>query len=294
VTDPSAGPSTDPSERTDPAEVDLDVIGALVRPPDVRAEDDARAHLGEDRLASLGTLGQLAVWWAGVRADSGAGPAEQVDAVGLASSAAAARCRGSIRAVALDPPADVAGALRWGLARADDAADRGVQVLLLAVDDAPAGRLLCAELMGLDAVEASGWPTERGVSDEEWMARVEALRDGLHRTRGRRGRPADLLAAIGSPRLAAATSLALQAAVRHTPVLLDGPAATAAALLARRCAWDAATWWRAAHQGGDPLHARALASLTLQPLTELGLTVEDGVGALAGLAVLDLAAAQLG
>jgi nicotinate-nucleotide--dimethylbenzimidazole phosphoribosyltransferase len=119
------------------------------------------------------------------------------------------------------------------------------------------------------------------------------VRDGLRRTRGLRGQPTALLQALGSPRTAAATALIVQATARRTPVLLDGAGATAAALLARRSSRAANTWWQVAQRFDDPLHPRMLTSLDLDPLTDLGVRVEDGTAAVLGLAVLDVAASLL-
>jgi NaMN:DMB phosphoribosyltransferase len=52
-------------------------------------------------------------------------------------------------------------------------------------------------------------------------------------------------------------------------------------------------WWQAAQSSPEPLHARCLTSLGLDPLTSLGITLEDGTGARIGLEVVRLAAEQL-
>jgi nicotinate-nucleotide--dimethylbenzimidazole phosphoribosyltransferase len=191
------------------------------------------------------------------------------------------------------PAGDVHAAIRWGLATADGAADRGVELLVVSVPDPQAARALAAELLGLDAVEARGWPLEQGLSDRAWMDDVAALRDRLRRLHGLRGRPADLLGALGAPGTAGAAALLVQAAVRRTPALLDGPGAAAAALLARRTSYTMNAWWQAAQQTPAPIHERTLGSLGLAPLVQLDITAEDGTAGLAGLAILDQAAALL-
>jgi nicotinate-nucleotide--dimethylbenzimidazole phosphoribosyltransferase len=143
-------------------------------------------------------------------------------------------------------------------------------------------------------VVASGWPAERDLPDAAWMYEVSELRDRMFALRGLRGRPTDLLRALASPALAAATAFLVQATVRRTPVLLDGPGAAGAAMLARRTRYGAVVWWRAAQLSGDPVHERTLTSLELTPLTRLGIPAENGAAARAGLALLDLAATLLG
>jgi nicotinate-nucleotide--dimethylbenzimidazole phosphoribosyltransferase len=278
-------PEPDP-ESADP----LDELGAAITDPDTTAPDFARQRLGGPGAAQLGRLADLALWWAATRADPAAPAPSRVLLVGGAVDASA---RPGLRTLALPRGGAVDDALTWGAAAADDAADQGVELILLCLADVEAGRALAADLMGLDAVEASGWPMDQGLSDAAWMDAVVALRDRLRRTRGLRGRPADLLRALDSPATAAAAALLVQATARRTPAILDGPGAAAAALLARRTAYPAAQWWQAAHLGTAPVHERALTSLGLDPLTRLGIRVEDGTAALAGLALLDLAAGLL-
>ena len=271
--------------------LDLDQLGEPVQAPGTEAEDAFRTRRA-DRLpeGALGRVRDLALWWAGVRGDDRAGPPAGVVHVGATGPLEPARASGPVRRLPLDPPDDVPGALEWGVALADRIADGGGDLLLLTAPDGLHSRAVTAELMGLDAVEAAGWPTARGLTDEEWMDEVAAVRDLLHRTRGLRGKPTALLEALGSGRTAGATALVLQATARRTPVLLDGPGACAAALIARRTARSANTWWQVAQRGGDPLHGRMLTSLDLHPLTDLGVEIEDGTAAVLALAVLDVAA----
>jgi hypothetical protein len=269
----------------------LDAIGAEIGDPDTLAEDAAREVLGEPAVSGFGRLAGLALWWASVRgeADPGAPGRTLLAGGGLD----VADRRPGVQVIGWPLGGSVDDALAWGVAAADDAADRGVELVLLCLADPGAAIALTAELTGLDAVEATGWPTDLGLSDEDWMDQVVALRDLLRRTRGLRGRPCDLLRALGSPATAAAAGFAVRATARRTPILLDGPGAAAVALLARRTSFPAAAWWQAAHLGSHHLHERALGSLGLEPLTRLGITVEDGTAAMAGLAILDQAAALL-
>jgi NaMN:DMB phosphoribosyltransferase len=192
------------------------------------------------------------------------------------------------------PPArTIDAAVAWGRGAADEATDRGAELIVVALDAPEPARALAADLLGLDAVEAAGWPLERGLRDDAWMDDVAVLRDRLRQLRGLRDEPTATLRALGSPATAAAVALVLAATARRTPVLLDGPGAAAAALLARRVSYPAVDWWQAAHAGEDPVHERALGALGLRPLTRLEVTVEDGTAALAGLAILDQAAGLL-
>ena len=256
--------------------IDLDELGKAITGTDAEAGERARLRLIERPPAQgVGRLSDLAQWWAAVRGDDRAPVPSRVRQVGV------------------DHPLPSAGtaqeALAWGVSAADEAADAGVELITLTVDDPLSARLVAAELMGLDPVEACGWPQDRDQDDDAWMDEVLVLRDGLRRTRGLRGDLGALLEAVGSAPMAAAAALAVQATVRRVPLLLDGPGAGSAALLARRTAYSANQWWQAAHGEADVLHGRTLRSLSLEPITSLGVVVEDGTAARLGLGVLTIA-----
>lgn len=84
-----------------------------------------------------------------------------------------------------------------------------------------------------------------------------------------------------------------QAAVRRTPVILDGVVATAAALLADQMAPGARAWWVAGHRSAEPAHSIALRHLGLEPLLEYGMRLGEGSGAVAALPILKHAVAVL-
>jgi nicotinate-nucleotide--dimethylbenzimidazole phosphoribosyltransferase len=84
-----------------------------------------------------------------------------------------------------------------------------------------------------------------------------------------------------------------QAAVRRTPLLLDGVAVTAAALIAERLAPGARLWWQAGHLSTEPAHALALAQLGLDPIVDLRMRLGEGTGAAVALPVLRAAVAAL-
>ena len=85
-----------------------------------------------------------------------------------------------------------------------------------------------------------------------------------------------------------------QAAVRRTPVILDGVVVTAAALVANDLAPGAVSWWVAGHKSPEPAHALALRRLDLEPLLDLGLRLGEGSGATLALPLVRSAVAVLG
>jgi nicotinate-nucleotide--dimethylbenzimidazole phosphoribosyltransferase len=84
-----------------------------------------------------------------------------------------------------------------------------------------------------------------------------------------------------------------QAAVRRTPVLLDGVVVTAAALVADRLAPGARQWWQAGHRSTEPAHALALQQLELEPIIDMRMRLGEGTGAAVALPVLRAAVATL-
>ncbi len=267
-------------------------------------QDDARAALAAHGLGpAYGRLAELAVWWAAVRDDARAAPPARVVGVGV-TSLLPGTGRAAVRRLPW-PPEDTppVEALAWGIETADALADEGTDLLLVAADDPPARRVLAAALLDLGPVDALGWPQpEDGTRDPErtglvddarWMDEATALRDGLRRVRADEEHPVALLRALGSPVLAAATGLLLQATARRTPVLLDGPGAAAAGLFVRGQAWEAPDWWQVAERPADALHDRTVAGLRLTPLPGPAVAVEDGTGALLAADVLAAAATLL-
>ena len=118
------------------------------------------------------------------------------------------------------------------------------------------------------------------------MRKVVAIRDGRRRARPFAADPIALLAVAGGADVAAMTGFLIEAAVRRTPVLLDGVVSAAAALVAHAIAPNAAVWWRAAHRSAEPAQMIALRFLGLEPVLDLGIRAGEGAGALAVLPLL--------
>jgi nicotinate-nucleotide--dimethylbenzimidazole phosphoribosyltransferase len=102
-----------------------------------------------------------------------------------------------------------------------------------------------------------------------------------------------VLRVAGGADLAVLAGFLAQAAVRRTPVLLDGLVAVAAGLLADGLAPGAREWWLLAQRSPEPAAARAAEHLELTPLLDLQVRTEDGSGALASLPLLSMAARLL-
>jgi len=185
-------------------------------------------------------------------------------------------------------------AVQIGRGIADEEVDAGADLLIagdMGIGNTTAATTLIAALTDTEPVLAVGRGT--GINDAAWSRKTAAVRDALYRSRSVRSDPVALLAACGGADLAAMAGFCAQAAVRRTPLLLDGLVVTAGALVAEQLAPEARLWWRAGHRSPEPAHGLALAQLGLEPILDLGLRLGEGTGAAVALPILRAAVATL-
>ncbi|SCE99798.1 adenosylcobinamide kinase /adenosylcobinamide-phosphate guanylyltransferase [Micromonospora coriariae] len=197
-------------------------------------------------------------------------------------------------------PEQVESALRYGWRLAEQAADAGVQLLVLAAcgagTEAAAAAVLAATAGAEPPAVLGRVITNSGeIDDAAWMIRCAAVRDALHRTRRSPRGAKDVLAELGGGDVAVATGVLLGATARRMPVLLDGPVGLAAGMVSRDLAGQARHWCLLADHGGHPAVRLAADVLGLTPLLDLRLDLGEGANALVALpllrSVLSLAAA---
>jgi nicotinate-nucleotide--dimethylbenzimidazole phosphoribosyltransferase len=278
---------------------DLDALAGSVQRPDDEVRRSARALLDASRA---GRLGDLAVWLAGAQGTAPATAPRRArllllaDEVPARTAAVAADTRVEVRVVGRQgragPRVDVEdacttdealAALLAGAALVDEEVDADTDLLVLAVP--------VATLVGLLTRSDASMVTATGQDDAAWMLACAATRDAMRRGRRHVPRQVELLAAVGGADLAAAAGMLLAAAARRTPVVLDGPATAAAALVAARLSFRAPDWWLGGTLSPDPAHRLALTRLSLEPVLDLGLRGEDGTVALLAVPVLRAAVA---
>lgn len=183
-------------------------------------------------------------------------------------------------------------AFRAGMAVADEEADSGTDLVVLgdlSVGGTTAAGVVVAALCGTDASVVTG-RGGAGIDDLAWMRKCAAIRDALRRARPVLGDQLELLATVGGADLAAMTGFLLQAAVRRTPVILDGVVSAAAALVGQRVAFRAPDWWLAGQASGEPAQEKALDRIAVEPLLDHGVTAGEAVGALLALPFVQAAA----
>lgn len=185
-------------------------------------------------------------------------------------------------------------AIEAGRRIADDEVDAGADLLIagdMGIGNTTAATVLVAALTNTEPVLVVGRGT--GIDDAGWIRKTAAVRDALYRVHPERFDPVAVLRIGGGADLAAMAGFLAQAAVRHTPVLLDGVVVTAAALVAERLAPGARGWWQAGHRSTEPAHALALAQLELVPIVDLGMRLGEGTGAAVALPIVRAAIAIL-
>jgi nicotinate-nucleotide--dimethylbenzimidazole phosphoribosyltransferase len=250
-------------EHTTPATVLALVAGATVRVVDVAVDHSPDAPPPGSILAPDPRY----------RVCSGTGRIDRVDALTEQETE---------RAVAI------------GRTLADEEIDSGADLLVpgaLGVGATTPASVLVAAITGAEPVAVVGRGS--GIDDEAWMRKAAAVRDGLRRARPHVRDPLALLRVAGGADLAVLAGLLVQAAVRRTPVLLDGLVAGAAALVADEMAPGAREWWLIAQRSPEPAMTRTAEHLELSPLLDLHVRTEDGAGALAVVSLLPMAARLL-
>ena len=172
--------------------------------------------------------------------------------------------------------------------------DSGADLLVpgdLGIGNTTPAAVLIGVLTNTDAAAVIGRGS--GIDDAAWIRKCAAIRDALRRAREVVEDPVQLLATSGGADFAATTGFLLQAAIRRTPVLLDGVVSAACALVAQRIAFRAVDWWQAGQLSPEPAHAKALERLALDPVLDYGMRLGEGTGALLAVPVVKAAAATL-
>jgi nicotinate-nucleotide--dimethylbenzimidazole phosphoribosyltransferase len=126
--------------------------------------------------------------------------------------------------------------------------------------------------------------------DETGLARkVDVVGRALELHRPSPDDPIGILASVGGFEIAVLAGVALGAAARRVPVVLDGFITGAAALLASRLAPALNDHLIAAHRSPEPGHPHVLQALGLEPLLDLELRLGEGTGAALGITLVQAA-----
>ncbi|GAB3437277.1 nicotinate-nucleotide--dimethylbenzimidazole phosphoribosyltransferase [Actinophytocola sediminis] len=180
-------------------------------------------------------------------------------------------------------------AIAAGKSIVDEEVDAGADLLVagdMGIGDTTAAAVLVAALTGAEPVAVVGRGT--GIDDTTWMRKTAAIRDALRRAKPVTAEPVALLRTVAGADIAAMAGFLAQAAVRRTPVVLDGVVSGAAALVAEELAPGARAWWVAGHRSTEPAHHLVLEQLDLEPLLDLKMRLGEGTGAAAAIPLLSM------
>lgn len=97
----------------------------------------------------------------------------------------------------------------------------------------------------------------------------------------------DVLSKVGGLEIGCLAGIALAAAERRVPVVLDGFITTAAALIAWKLQPAVKEYFIASHRSVEPGHRAALQALELEPLLDLSLRLGEGTGAALAFGIIE-------
>jgi nicotinate-nucleotide--dimethylbenzimidazole phosphoribosyltransferase len=154
--------------------------------------------------------------------------------------------------------AELDAALRLGRETADRAIDSGADLLLISAIGAGASTAavgVCSYIAKDDITSFMPQLHAPGgsVHDSAWMGRVAALRDHVAFNRGFKRSPEALVSRLGGAAIGAMAAAIFTAAVRSTAMLIDGPAAMAAMMIARDFGLAAPKWCYAPNRSAHPV-----------------------------------------
>ncbi len=267
--------------------------GVSAYPPEVTAQMVRNFLTGGAAVNALARLNDVRVRVIDLAVDVDWDAAD----VAVPASVTEHKIRRSSADLAIGPaltPEEAAAAFIAGQRIADQEVDAGADLLIpgdMGIGNTTAAAALTAVLTGSDVASVVGRGT--GIDDATWMTKCAAVRDSARRGRLVTGNMIELLAVCGGADIAGMAGFLVQAAVRRTPVLLDGVVSCAAALVAQRIAHRTRLWWLAGHRSPEPAQTAALERLRLTPVVDFSLRLGEGTGALLALPVLRAAQATL-
>jgi nicotinate-nucleotide--dimethylbenzimidazole phosphoribosyltransferase len=181
-------------------------------------------------------------------------------------------------------------AIAVGLQTVADEAARGLDAVVLGdmgIGNTTAGAALVAALCDQPPAAFVGRGT--GLDSAAWRRKVTVVERALAVNRPAPGDALGALACLGGLEHAGLVGVTLGAAARRVVVVVDGLAATAAALVAVGLCPGVRDYLVAGHASVEPGQRAALAALGLVPLLDLGLRLGEGSGGALALSVLDAA-----
>jgi nicotinate-nucleotide--dimethylbenzimidazole phosphoribosyltransferase len=155
----------------------------------------------------------------------------------------------------------------------------------MGIANTTAAAAIVAAMTRRDAVEVTGHGT--GIDAATWRHKVDVIERALGRNDADPDDPVGVLASLGGFEIGGLAGVMLAAAQRRCPVILDGVASGAAALIATALRPALRSHLIAGHCSVEPGHAVALRHLRLDPLLSLNMRLGEGTGATIALHLVD-------
>jgi nicotinate-nucleotide--dimethylbenzimidazole phosphoribosyltransferase len=181
-------------------------------------------------------------------------------------------------------------AITVGLDTVEEEAECGLEAVVLGdmgIGNTTAGAAMAAVLCNRPPLEVVGRGT--GLDDAAWERKVAVVERALAVNRPDPRDPLDVLARLGGFEHAGLVGVTLGAAARRAVVVVDGLAASLAALVAVRLRPAVRDYLVAGHASVEPGQRAALAALGLTPLLDLRMRLGEGTGGTLALHLLDAA-----
>ncbi len=186
-------------------------------------------------------------------------------------------------------------AIDVGIALAFELADRGTSLIGLGdmgIGNTTSASAMAAAFLGLAPEAVTGRGT--GVDDDGYRRKLEAIVKALEVNRVDPSDALDVLAKLGGFEIAGLAGVALGAASRNIPILMDGLISTAAAFAAARLAPTARGTFLPSHGSVEVGHRHLLASLGTRPLFDLEMRLGEGTGAALAMHLVEASVRLLG
>lgn len=175
---------------------------------------------------------------------------------------------------------DAERALGLGASLAEDFMAQGFNVLAfgeMGIGNSSSAAALLAAVTQAPVADCTGRGT--GISNAQFIKKIELIEHALHRISNRSLTPTELLSELGGFEIAQMCGAILATAQAGKIILVDGFIASAAALLAVEINPAAFDYMIFAHESHERGHQLLLRKLHAKPLLNLGLRLGEGTGA---------------
>lgn len=183
-------------------------------------------------------------------------------------------------------------AIQTGIDLAEECKDKGYELLCvgeMGIGNTTSTAAVTAALFGLPVPEVTG--RGAGLSSEGLVRKIAAIETALQLHQPDPNDPIDVVYKVGGLDIAGMIGLYIGGAACGLPVVVDGVIACAAALCAVRLCPAARDYLIISHQSAEPAGEKLLHALDARPFISAGMRLGEGTGAVATVALLDLALA---